>query len=101
MSLQKAISSSVASPGLFMRQMQRAIDSRIGSSNNSSDFDLNGTSPSGRYVTKDSLSGKRIVEYVLPPRKTADKLADAYKELVDLLYPLLDRRSFETAYESV
>lgn len=90
-----------SSAGSFMRQMQHAIDSKMGVSSKGADFDMTGRSRSGRPVAKATLPRKSAIEYVLPPRKTADELADAYWELVYPLYPFLDRLSFETAYESI
>lgn len=90
-----------SSAGSFMRQMQHAIDSKMGVSSKSADFDMTGMSRSGRPVAKATSPSKSAIEYVLPPRKTADELADAYWELVYPLYPFLDRLSFKTAYESI
>ncbi|KAH8434637.1 fungal specific transcription factor domain-containing protein [Aspergillus melleus] len=91
-----------SSAGSFMRQMQRAIDSRLGVGNDNAGAGIVGViSADGLSVTQRPFSTKPSIEYVLPPRKTADELVHSYWELVYPLYPFLDRDSFQRFYESV
>ncbi len=92
-----------SSAGSFMRQIKSAIDVKIGlpqkrapepGPSKSSLFQM---SPS----TQRSGNVEENVDYVLPSRKTADNLMEAYWILVHPLYPFLNRQMFEDAYESI
>ncbi|KAJ5093357.1 hypothetical protein N7456_009218 [Penicillium angulare] len=84
-----------SSAGSFMRQMQYAVDIKLGVN------DPNASSVTGPSVTQSSSSKRPSIEYVLPPRKTGDELVNGYWELVYPLYPFLDRTSFMVAYDSI
>jgi Fungal specific transcription factor domain/Fungal Zn(2)-Cys(6) binuclear cluster domain len=92
-----------SSAGSFMRQIKSAIDVKIGvPQNNGSE-----TGASKSSLFQMSPPTQRIgtleenVDYVLPSRKTADGLMDVYWTLVYPLYPFLNRKMFEDAYESI
>jgi hypothetical protein len=92
-----------SSAGSFMTQIKSAIDAKVGLASRRPSFagtakaSLFRTSP----ATQPGEAGNASIEYVLPPRKTADNLVDVYWELVYPLYPFLDRPLFEDAYQSV
>lgn len=44
---------------------------------------------------------KPSLDYVLPPRKKADELLETYWQLVDPLYPFLDKAEIMSAYNSM
>ena len=53
-------------------------------------------------TTPHCQGGKRgNLDYNLPPRRTADRLVGVYWLYVDPLYPFLDRRKWESTYESL
>jgi hypothetical protein len=92
-----------SSAGSFMTQIKSAIDAKVGSASRRPSF--TGTIKASLFTTSPTThtGGKGIasIEYVLPPRKTADSLVGVYWELVYPLYPFLDRPLFEDAYQSV
>jgi hypothetical protein len=92
-----------SSAGSFMTQIKSAIDAKVGSASRRPSF--TGTTKASLFTTSPTTytEGKGIanIEYVLPPRKTADSLVGVYWELVYPLYPFLDRPLFEDAYQSV
>ncbi|KAH8700820.1 fungal-specific transcription factor domain-containing protein [Talaromyces proteolyticus] len=81
----------------FMRQVQATVDAKISS--------INGTPAPRHSITSHSLSSfdsteSRVYpEYVLPPRRTADRLLDTYWTKVHNLYPFIHRQSFIRSYQ--
>jgi len=92
-----------SSAGSFMRQIKSAIDVKIGLPPKRAPE----PGPSKSSLFQMSPLSQRIggidenVDYVLPSRKTADNLLDAYWTLVHPLYPFLNRQMFEDSYESI
>lgn len=91
-----------SSAGSSMRQTKSAIDVKVGFSRRPS---FSGTTQPSLFtaspVSHLDEDGALKVEYVLPPRKTADNLVAVYWNLVYPLYPFLDWQRFEEAYQSV
>ncbi|EXL55811.1 hypothetical protein FOCG_03545 [Fusarium oxysporum f. sp. radicis-lycopersici 26381] len=88
-------SSSAAS---FMRQINAAIDARLGSSgsNHSSTYPSRTTSsPTDSKVSIDPLA------YTLPQRSFADSLVQDYYDLVWVILPVHDWTIFRKAYQSI
>jgi hypothetical protein len=92
-----------SSAGSFMTQIKSAIDAKVGVASQRPSF--SGTAKAPLFTTSPTThpgsARNASIEYVLPPRKTADNLVGVYWELVYPLYPFLDRQSFEDAYQSV
>ena len=92
-----------SSAGSFMTQIKSAIDAKVGHASRRPSF--SGTAKASLFTTSPTThSGETrnaSIEYVLPPRKTADNLVEVYWELVYPLYPFLDRPLFEDAYQSI
>jgi hypothetical protein len=88
-----------SSAGSFMRQIKSAIDMKIGRpteprTSRTSLFQLSPTSYQAR-------SHNDNIDYLLPSRKTGDALMAVYWTLVHPLYPFLDKKMFEEAYDSI
>ncbi|KAH8678470.1 fungal-specific transcription factor domain-containing protein [Xylariales sp. PMI_506] len=98
-----------SSAGTFLRQINSAIDARLGLNrgNTNGVMDLDGSStPRGKVSTDNSLAlNRRLLldptASTLPPRQFADKLLEAYYDLVWAVFPIHDRPLFQSAYESV
>jgi hypothetical protein len=92
-----------SSAGSFMTQIKSAIDAKVGLASRRPS--ISGTAKAPLFTTSPATrpGGARnaSIEYVLPPRKTADNLVSVYWELVYPLYPFLDRHLFQDAYQSV
>ncbi|KAJ5259608.1 hypothetical protein N7478_012589 [Penicillium angulare] len=87
----------------FMRQIKTAIDKRISSP------DPHSLTPS-LALRSSLLSGRReglssgtsyTQNYVLPPRRTADRLMSVYWEYVFPLYPFVDSNAMKVEYTNV
>ncbi len=93
-----------SSAGSFLRQINSAVDVRLGQSPMVAGSDLDGVSPirppthagGGRSGEK-----KDPGDYVLPQRTYADSLLDSYYDLVWAVIPVHDRTIFQAAYDSV
>jgi Fungal specific transcription factor domain len=92
-----------SSAGSFMTQIKSAIDAKVGLASRRPS--ISGTAKAPLFTTSNAThpDGARSgsVEYVLPPRKTADNLLGVYWELVYPLYPFVDRHLFQDAYQSI
>ncbi|KAE9376680.1 hypothetical protein N431DRAFT_400970 [Stipitochalara longipes BDJ] len=92
-----------SSAGSFMTQIKSAIDAKVGLASRRPS--ISGTAKASLFTTSPTTQAGETrntgIEYVLPPRKTADNLVGVYWELVYPLYPFLDRPLFEDAYQSV
>jgi len=91
-----------SSAGSFTRQIKAAIDARLGVSQEPgsrsvvvSPMAVNYDRPGTKGTTHDDL------DYVLPPRRQADHLTGVYWCYVDPLYPFLDKKKWDSAYEGL
>ncbi|KAH1551910.1 hypothetical protein KXX59_007630 [Aspergillus fumigatus] len=90
-----------SSAGSFMRQMQQAIDYRLGVQHQPTKILVGETNKYDHKSAQRAVGHRSTIEYVLPSRKTADSLANAYWELVYPLYPFLNRAAFNKGYEAI
>ncbi|KAL6889950.1 hypothetical protein GGI43DRAFT_416099 [Trichoderma evansii] len=92
-----------SSAGSFMRQIKAAIDVKLGLPHPRQPASGTSNAIRGPQGPKSGNGGdnSQRIEYLLPPRKTADKLASAYWELVYPLYPFIDRSLIEESYRSI
>lgn len=82
-----------SSAGSFTQRIKSAIDAKLGVS---TPAPSSGTLPAA--TQSPALTGG-VVDYTLPSRRTADRLAGVYWFYVDPLYPFLERQKFEQTYE--
>ncbi|KAB8207172.1 fungal-specific transcription factor domain-containing protein [Aspergillus parasiticus] len=89
-----------SSAGTFMRQIQTAINAKLGPPLSTANEDTSGgrqISPAGRP----RLCHEEAALSVLPLRSLADTLIRAYWDFDWVLYPIIDRAKFEGIYESL
>ena len=90
-----------SSAGSFTRQIKAAIDARLGISHNpSTSHRLSTTERHGGGAPEHNGIADGP-DYVLPPRRQADRLMDAYWFYVDPLYPFLDRQEWDELYHGL
>ena len=90
-----------SSAGSFTRQIKAAIDARLGISQSpKAPQIINATGLQGNSVSK-IIGISDGPDYVLPPRRQADRLMDAYWFYVDPLYPFLDRQEWDGLYHGL
>ena len=90
-----------SSAGSFMRQINSAIDARLGRPQASNT--LLGASEGSRHASQmtGTLDGSDDpLAYKLPPRRIADDLLNSYWDLLWAVFPIHDRTVFEEAYKS-
>lgn len=91
-----------SSAGSFMRQINSAIDTRLGrSQTNHPEVGGVDSAYSLRQITGTPSDSNDPFAYTLPPRRLADNLLDAYWDLLWAVFPIHDRAVFEEAYKSV
>lgn len=91
-------SSSAAS---FMRQIKQAVDKRVSSPCRRTSDSVLGVAPSPSLVATRRTRPSTVLNYVLPPRKTADSLMDVYWCFVFPLYPLVDGIHLRAEYARI
>lgn len=86
-----------------MSQIKAAIDVKVALPHPRQPASGTSGATRGRQGPRSETDGDNApsVEYLLLPRKTADKLASAYWELVYPLYPFIDRSLIEESYRSI
>lgn len=83
-----------SSAGSFIRQVHSVIDRRA--------VDLGDVIQPNYLIREDESQDTQRMhhcDYVLPPRRYADSLLNAYYDLVWAVFPILDRTIFQKAYE--
>ena len=92
-----------SSAGSFLREINSAIDARLGHSAQLStpwDLDTRSTSASTNTVAR-ILDKQDPQDYTLPFRKHADELLDSYYDLVWAILPIHEKLPFDEAYKAV
>jgi hypothetical protein len=84
----------------FVHQIRSALDSRFQLSRTPPDRQASG-SPLNSSSMEPRTNLPKSVDYVLPSRKTADNLIRIYWDVVHSLFPSLDRKLFEEAYDGI
>lgn len=93
-----------SSAASFMRQIRTAVDKRIAPPEKQASEAVSANTPSSStLMTSRSREDNhsRMANYVLPPRKTADRLMDVYWLAVFPLYPLLNRSQMNAEYANI
>lgn len=83
-----------SSAGSFIRQVHSVIDKRA--------VDLGDGIQPNYLIREDEFQDTQRMDhcdYMLPPRRYADSLLNAYYDLVWAVFPILDRTVFQMAYE--
>ncbi|KAJ5614870.1 hypothetical protein N7528_008524 [Penicillium herquei] len=87
----------------FMRQIKTAIDKRV----SSPDQQISAQDPAARSTllpaSDDRIPARTVhhQDYILPPRRTADRLMSVYWDYVFPLYPFVDSASMRSEYQKV
>jgi hypothetical protein len=85
----------------FVRQIRSAIDTRFQSLHSPPRHPTSGSPSFGSSKMDSKASLPQPVDYVLPSRKTADNLLRIYWDAVHTLFPFLNQKQFEEAYEGI
>ena len=89
-----------SSAGTFMQNVKDLVEQRLGGVGSTSEHSGSGHA-FPPLMTPANISQHKQLDYVLPSRKKADKLMEAYWEHVQTLYPYLDRSQVQDDYEKV
>ena len=90
-----------SSAGTFMQNVKDLVEQRLGGVRSSSEHSLGSGHAVPPLMTPANIGQHKQLDYVLPSRKKADKLMEAYWEHVQTLYPYLDRSQVQDDYEKV
>jgi len=85
----------------FVLQIRAAIDTRFQSIHTPPQLPTSGSPSFGPSKMDSKMSLPQPVDYVLPSRKTADNLLRVYWDTVHTLFPILNQKQFEEAYEGI
>ena len=91
-----------SSAGSFLRQINAAIDARLGSPGRAPRATLEEVSPShdGRAAFQQG-DFVDLLHFILPQRVVADDLLNAYYDLLWSVLPIHDRTAFDEAYHAI
>lgn len=91
-----------SSAGSFLRQINSAIDARLGPPTRVPRIALEEVSPSqdGRTTPRKDDFADRL-HFILPQRTVADDLLNAYYDLLWAVFPIHDRIAFDDAYQAI
>ena len=85
----------LSSAAAFLTQIRQAVDSRLGVK------PPEGSLAVSLHNAATKLPSRTVPDYVLPPRKLADKLINVYWEYVHPIYPFLHKPNFTTIYNDI
>ncbi|KAH8660148.1 fungal-specific transcription factor domain-containing protein [Xylariales sp. PMI_506] len=85
-----------SSAGSFIRQINAAIDARLGVSSTRSLHNPAGSTPRMERATENAAESDQ--DYALPSRRQADQYMQVYWQYVDPLYPFLDKQRWNKQY---
>jgi hypothetical protein len=85
----------------FVRQIRSAFDSRYQSIYSSPGRAASGSPCLNSSKMEPGTNLPKIVDYILPSRKTADNLLRIYWDTIHPLFPFLNQKQFEEAYDGI
>ena len=90
-----------SSAGTFMQNVKKMVEQKLGKAQQSMPPALSRKRDSLPLLVSGHDFRHKQVDYVLPPRKKADRLMAAYWEYVHVLYPYLDRAQVQEGYDNI